>query len=511
MTEEPEPPVSRPTVGGAGPAHDSETVERRPSRLQSQYAAAIERIRSLERQLHATEQLLEQALENVQLSKRKLARAGHYKSLVHRLRKRWYLRPFVPASELEPQAEDSLPSPVSAHSAPALARCWQLRGPRFDPHNRQERQRIAIVGHQLSERLFGAENSLIDLITAIDPQRFDIFATFPQRNDRVFAIIEEHVQGICVFPYAWWHKDRPFQEHTVSLFEQLYREQGIDLVHANTITLSDPLIAAQRVGIPAISHARELISLDEDLASQLGATPTEIATIVCRNASYVLANSVATLANYPCRERSGYLYNSVDPSAFDFPNRVDPAAINVGLISSNLPKKGIFDFVELARQAEKRLQRVKFQLIGPVTETIEQLRVAPPSLPRNLSVRGYILQPPAAYRDLNIVLNLSHFAESFGRTVAEAMTARRPVIAYRRGALPELVTDGMTGFLVPFRDLAAVLNRLSFFVHNPAQIAAFGERARKEAVQRFSPELFSVKLNALYGRLIAEARPAAAG
>jgi glycosyltransferase involved in cell wall biosynthesis len=502
MTELPEPRLSQSAEEHARPARDSETVERGPSQLEFQYAGAIARIRSLERQLDATEQTLERALEKIRSSRRKLTETEHYKFLVHRLRKRWYLRPFIPASALEP------PEP----SPPPLSKCWQFRGPRFDRQHSAGRHRVLVVGHQLSEKLFGAERSLIDVIDAIDRQRFDVFAAFPQGNDSVFDLVRERVQGICVFPYGWWHKNRPFVEQTVSRFQQLYRDQGIDLVHANTITLSDPLIAARRAGIPGISHVRELILRDQYLASQLGATSREIAKTVCRNASYVLANSATTLANYPCGERGSYLHNCIDPSAFNLPNSVDSAAINVGLVSSNLPKKGTFDFIELARQAEKHLPSVKFHLIGPITQSVERLQADPSFLPRNLHVHDYVSQPRAAYRDLNIVLNLSHFAESFGRTVAEAMTARRPVIAYRYGALPEFVTEGVTGFLVPFEDLAAILERLSFFVQDPAQITVFGERAREKAVEFFSPELFSVKLNALYARLISkgsEGRPAA--
>ena len=89
-----------------------------------------------------------------------------------------------------------------------------------------------------------------------------------------------------------------------------------------------------------------------------------------------------------------------------------------------------------------------------------------------------------------MVLNLSRFAESFGRTVAEAMMARRPVIGYHHGALPELIDDGETGFLVPYLDVSAVLDRLRFFVANPAKITEFGETARQRSLQLFSRDVF---------------------
>ncbi len=416
--------------------------------------------------------------------------ADHYRSLLHRLRSHWYLRPFIPARSLQFPQEDP-------------SQCWIYRGPRFDPKSVPRRRRVLIVGHSLGEMLFGGEKSLLEVIGAIDSDTFDVFAVFPERNESVFAELQSLVQGIAVLDYSWWRKERPFQEETVAIFEKIYRQLAIDLVHANTIMLSDPLIAARRVGIPAITNARELISQDDELAARLGSTPDEIARVVCENATYVLANSAATLADYPCGTRGSYLYNSIDAETFDLPNRVDPNCIKVGLISSNILKKGVLDFLELARHAEKLSLPLQFHLIGPETSLIKRWRAGSQHIPANFHFAGYV--PPAeAYRDLNLVLNLSRFTESFGRTVAEAMAARRPVIAYRHGALPELIDDAETGFLVPYLDLEAVLDRLRFFVEQPNRISEFGEKARASAVQRFSRDSFGKKINELYARLIKE-------
>ena len=46
------------------------------------------------------------------------------------------------------------------------------------------------------------------------------------------------------------------------------------------------------------------------------------------------------------------------------------------------------------------------------------------------------------------LLHLIHFDEPFGYSVVEAMACGTPVIAFRRGSMPELIADGTTGFLV---------------------------------------------------------------
>jgi glycosyltransferase involved in cell wall biosynthesis len=468
--------------------------------LQKRLVSAEARCHELEDELRATNELLEQAREKVRAAKRKRIEADHYRSLLHELRSRWYLRPFIPGSKLQPPKDDP-------------ADRWLYRGPRFDPPSpasevEHPRRRILIVGHLLSALLFGSEKSLLEIIAAIDPAKFDVFVAFPERNDQVFANLEPYVQGIAVLDYSWWRKDRPFREETVAVFEEIYRQLAIDLVHANTIMLSDPLVAARRAGIPGITNAREIISLDDGLAAGLGAGSAEIARAVCENATYLLANSATTLADFPCGDRGGFLYNSIDDRALDLSNSVDQNCIEVGMISSNIQKKGVLDFFALARMAGEASLRLRFHLIGPETSLVREWRTSHGELPRNVQIHGYVSLPAAAYGALNIVINLSRFAESFGRTVAEAMVARRPVVAYHHGALPELIDDGETGFLVPYLDLPAVLDRLRFFVEQPAKITEFGEAARQRSLERFSRDIFAERINALYERLIAEARPA---
>ena len=72
--------------------------------------------------------------------------------------------------------------------------------------------------------------------------------------------------------------------------------------------------------------------------------------------------------------------------------------------------------------------------------------------------------------------------------------------------LPELIDDGETGFLMPYLDLSAVLDRFGFFVADPAKITEFGEAARRRSLQHFSCDVFANRISALYEQLIAEAQ-----
>jgi glycosyltransferase involved in cell wall biosynthesis len=71
--------------------------------------------------------------------------------------------------------------------------------------------------------------------------------------------------------------------------------------------------------------------------------------------------------------------------------------------------------------------------------------------------------------------------ESFGLTVLEAQSCGKAVIASNVGGIPELVCDGVTGWLVPPEDSKALAEALTAAVNNPAQCDEMGARAKQHA------------------------------
>ena len=179
--------------------------------------------------------------------------------------------------------------------------------------------RILLVGHLVGPQLFGAERSLLDLAAAIDRRRFGLVCAFPARNEAYLQQAARHAEEVCVFPYRWWSEASPVDEAAVARFSALYESRGIALVHVNTITLLEPLVAARRLGVPAILHARELVDRDPVLARRLGGDPAAIVRRITDAADFVIANSDATHRLFRKPGRSFLLYNSVDLARFDLP------------------------------------------------------------------------------------------------------------------------------------------------------------------------------------------------
>ena len=70
--------------------------------------------------------------------------------------------------------------------------------------------------------------------------------------------------------------------------------------------------------------------------------------------------------------------------------------------------------------------------------------------------------------------------------VIEAMSAGVPVISTRVGAIPEMVEDGVGGFLIEAGNAAPLAERVGWAIDNRAQLPAMGERGRERAIELYA-------------------------
>ena len=112
---------------------------------------------------------------------------------------------------------------------------------------------------------------------------------------------------------------------------------------------------------------------------------------------------------------------------------------------------------------------------------------------------------PEQMRNLDVFI-LPSLAEGISNTILEAMASGLPVIATNVGGNPELVEEGLTGFLVPPADPGAMAQSMLRYLADPALVARQSVSAKKSADERFSMQAMVESYLNVYDRQLATRR-----
>jgi L-malate glycosyltransferase len=100
------------------------------------------------------------------------------------------------------------------------------------------------------------------------------------------------------------------------------------------------------------------------------------------------------------------------------------------------------------------------------------------------------------------VLLLPSEQESFGLAALEAMACEVPVIASRVGGLPEVVTDGETGYLSPVGDVDKMAADATRLLTDDKLRREMGRRARESAISRYRTDVVIPQYIEFYEQII---------
>lgn len=362
---------------------------------------------------------------------------------------------------------------------------------------------VLLIAHTVSDNIYGSEKSFLDVVSNIDQSRFNIYVCLPRYNKKYIDILSGKCHKIIHFPFKWWTYAREFNNSTINIFKLLFDEFDINLVHANTIMILDPIKAAGELNIPSIIHVREIISKDNALKKLFKLQAHEIVELIRSNADLLIVNSEATKEEFNLEDKTYLLYNTIDNSFYHNQQvKLKNSNLKVGMLSSNIPKKGIFDFVSLANEYYKIDPSVEFVLAGEESKWILDIKkdIAKGKIKANLQFPGYISDTKALFDKLHIIINFSHFAESFGRTVIEGMSRGTIPIVYNYGALSELFEDEIAGYKIDYKEWGQAIPLLKK-LSNEFEVYHSLSEAAKMGSKKYGPENFNKQLNNIYNEV----------
>ena len=119
----------------------------------------------------------------------------------------------------------------------------------------------------------------------------------------------------------------------------------------------------------------------------------------------------------------------------------------LGFVGRIAEEKGPLAAIEIARRSGLPLRMAA--KVDPLDEPTTTRRRSKPHMGPDVDFVGEIEehQKPAFYAGARATLFPSDWPEPFGLVMIESLAAGTPVIALRRGSVPEVIEDGVTGFI----------------------------------------------------------------
>lgn len=169
------------------------------------------------------------------------------------------------------------------------------------------------------------------------------------------------------------------------------------------------------------------------------------------------------------------------------------------------PRKGIRFLIQAVAQLRPRHPEIRLVIAGDGFERPELEALADTLHVRDITTfLGWVANRdlPQYFRSCAVSV-IPSLEEGFGIPAAEAMGCEAPVVATDAGGLPEVVEDGVTGFVVPKGDAAALAGAMDKLLGDPALRERMGKAGRQRAVARFDWMRTAERFEELYQQLLA--------
>ncbi len=158
------------------------------------------------------------------------------------------------------------------------------------------------------------------------------------------------------------------------------------------------------------------------------------------------------------------------------------------LVARLLADKGVRQYAEAARRIKQQHPEVVFQLAGDIDsnpDTISQQELDTWVGEGSLEHLGWLNDVRLALAESSVFVLPSYYREGTPRSILEAMSMGRAVITTDAPGCRETVTNGDNGYLIPVKNVDALVKAMQHFIDRPALVKTMGQRSHEIAKDKY--------------------------
>jgi glycosyltransferase involved in cell wall biosynthesis len=371
--------------------------------------------------------------------------------------------------------------------------------------------RVRLLKFVTDFRIGGTERQFVTLVRRLDPHLFDVHLAAQLERGDLRGQLDERAHPLLTYPIDSLYSPRTIAQQL--RFARDLRKRRIEIVHTYGFY---PNVFATA---PAKLAGAVMIASIRDQGDMWRPAQLRAQRFVLRWADAIIVNAsavkdVLVRAGYDAR-RIEVIRNGLDLSRFEARAPQGKLRRELGLPSRGPlvaalcrlhQIKGVEHFLEAAVILCRRFPDVRFLVAGDGyhRQALER-HAADLGLGSRVIFTGLRHDVPEFLQQVNVSV-LPSLSEALSNTLLESMAAGVPVVATRVGGNPEVVEDGVTGFLVPPREPEALAASIGRLLEHPQLAQAMGRAGRERAAEHFSLQRLTQETESLYLRLLMKSR-----
>lgn len=371
----------------------------------------------------------------------------------------------------------------------------------------EKRPRTKVLFVSVHLNYGGAEVGLLTTLKNIDRDRFDCTVVSIEKK----GVIGEAIERLGFKVIYLDARARLFNIGLVMKMIGVLRKEKPDILHTS-------LFYANFFGRAAALFRRPAVILTEERSMY---TEKRFYHVAIDRALSAITDKIVVCSDSVLRftvnqegiagDKFRLMYNAVDTERFNVSETRDALRDGygfskedfiIGSVGTLIPKKGHRFLIEALSGLINEAPRIKLLMIGAGESAAELTGFAKA---RGVNERVVFLgsreDVPQLMKSMDVFV-LPSLQEGFPRTIVEAMYSGLPVIASDISGVPEIISDGENGLLVPPGDVSALAGRISALYRDPDLRKRLGENARKRVENGCLPRDYVPRLEGLYSELL---------
>jgi glycosyltransferase involved in cell wall biosynthesis len=371
---------------------------------------------------------------------------------------------------------------------------------------------VSILYIHNSAQIAGGNRALLGLFDYLNRDRFRAVSVLPASGPMEQELRVRGVPHFVMPIEATLTRGRLQALQLVWRLGRVFIRERIRLLHANDgLCYRHASIASRLFGIHRICH----LQFPPDhggLAWALEVRPDVLITCSKHMGRQLRDAQLACLQSVPIVP----VENAVDTLRYRPPEdleqlrrslAIDGSSHIVTIVGSVSERKGHRDFLDGAKRILERRPLTLFLVLGDDLEGKGAYRVAMQDYARSLGIASRVRflgfrADTVDWVAASDVIVLPSLQEGLPLSLAEAHGCGKPVVATRVDGIPEIVEDGVSGFLFEPHDVAGMCAALTRLLEDEPLRLEMGAAGRQRAERIFSQRTHAAKVQEVYERLL---------